>query len=112
MLSQIQKQQSQILGDLALLFKNTNKLVWKTGFGNVHLCNDKTVKQITKAKTFKAMKKQVKKLSLTTDKVVSLSSSAMQNLQGGITFTTIRPSKSESYNCILAPSNGGRTYNC
>ena len=26
------------------LNKNTNKLVWQTGFGNVHLCNDKTVK--------------------------------------------------------------------
>ena len=93
--------------------QNTNKLVWQWGFGIVHLCNDKTVKQITKAKTKTAMKKQVKKLSLTTDKVVSLSSSAMQNLQGGITFTTIRPSNSgQSYNCILAPSNGGRTYNC
>jgi hypothetical protein len=57
-------------------------------------------------KTTNAMKKQVKKLSLTTDKVVSLNKASLANVQGG------RPSNSgQSYNCIK-PSNSGQSYNC
>ena len=78
------------------------------GFGIVHLCNDKTVKQNTKAKTKTAMKKQVKKLSLTTDKVVSLSTSSMQHVQGG-SNSGVSHNCGPSYYCLAI---GGRSQRC
>jgi len=64
------------------------------------------------------MKKQVKKLSLTTDKVVSLTKAILQHVQGGSpsnsgqSYNCIKPSNSgQSYNCIK-PSNSGQSYNC
>ncbi|MFN8354450.1 MAG: class I lanthipeptide [Spirosomataceae bacterium] len=59
------------------------------------------------------MKKQVKTLSLKTDKVVSLNSASLANVMGGFPPTTLKPSNSgQSYNCIKAPSNSGQSYNC
>ena len=75
--------------------------------------NSQAKTNFTKAKTLITMKKPANKLSLKTDKVVSLSTSSMQNVQGGFPPTTIRPSNSgQSYNCIKAPSNSGQSYNC
>lgn len=49
------------------------------------------------------MKKQLKKLAFSTEKIVSLSKTQLQDAQGG------RPSNSgQSYNC-LASSGGSRT---
>ena len=51
------------------------------------------------------MKKHVSKLSLSTDKIVSLSKAQLQHAQGG------GPSNGgQSYNCIV--SNSGQSYNC
>jgi hypothetical protein len=87
----------------ARFLKNTNKLVLKSVLAGRHLCNIQTAKkQITvKTKQFltnikKAMKKQIKKLAFSTEKIVSLSKTDLQAVNGG----------------TWAPSNGGQSHNC
>lgn len=48
------------------------------------------------------MKKQLKKLAFSTEKIVSLSKTQLQDAQGG------RPSNSgQSYNCLASSGSGG-----
>ena len=75
------------------------------GYWRVHLCIVNHNKE-SQSKTRNTMKKQVKTLSLKTDKVVSLSKADLRTVQGGA------PSSGRTYTVTMFASNSGQSYNC